>query len=143
MKITEINVHAGRVIPHPTTSYSNLKPGISYKAVLEEGEDATEATKALQAKAESLLEDHCRHMVNCIQELEELSRKQARIASLQSAIERAQRDLDDVRNGMAPLEINGPPPPSGAWRPKTAAENQWDDPEDDIPDDDYDPEDKS
>ena len=136
-KITEITVHAGRVIPHPFTSYSNLKPGISYKAVLEDGEDAVEATKRLQAQAEGLLEDHCRHMITSLEELEDLKRDQARVASLKSSIENAQRELDRLREKMPAIEMNGASKPVvkiDTWEPRPDGPNE---------EYEYDPEDKA
>jgi hypothetical protein len=59
MKITEITVHVGRVIPHPLYSYSNLKPGMSFKATICEGEDPYVLMAALHKHAERMLEGHC------------------------------------------------------------------------------------
>lgn len=102
-KITEITVSAGRVIPHPFQQYANLRPMITLKAEIEPGEDPTEAAKGLQAKAEGLVEDHSRYMVKSPEELEELSRRQAKVASLEASIRRAQEDLDRLRKEMPAL----------------------------------------
>jgi hypothetical protein len=110
MKIAEITIHAGRVIPHPFLSYSNLKPGISYRAVLDANDDPIEATKALQAQAESLLEDHCRHLVKSLEELQELTAKQQKVRTLQESIQRAQSELDRLREGLPALDAPAPPP---------------------------------
>lgn len=100
MKVTEIVVSAGRTFNHPYESYSNLKPGLTLKATLEDGEDATEAIKTLQAKAESLVEDHKRHLLNSLEEIHDLQNKQREAADLERTIQRAQSSLDRLRAGM-------------------------------------------
>ena len=55
MQITEITVHAGRTFNHPYESYSNLRPSLTLRAILTDGEDHLAATKALQAQAEGLV----------------------------------------------------------------------------------------
>ncbi len=131
-KIIEITIHAGRVVPHPFLSYSNLKPGLSFKAALEDGEDPIEATKALQAQAESLLEDHSRHMMQSLQELHDLGVKQEQIHSLQRTIQNAQRDLDRARESLPAIE-------NGSFGSRVTIDT-WDPKGDDY---EYDPEDKA
>jgi hypothetical protein len=57
-KVTEITVSSGRVLPHPHESYANLRPSLSLKASLEDGESVEDAALILQVKAEILLEAH-------------------------------------------------------------------------------------
>jgi hypothetical protein len=104
MKVTEITVSAGRVIPHPFQQYANLRPMVTLKADIDDGEDFEKATKELQAKVEGMIEDHSRYMVKSLEELHDLTEKQARVASLESQIRRAQTDLDAIRKGMPSLE---------------------------------------
>jgi hypothetical protein len=103
-KVTEITVSAGRVIPHPFVQYANLRPMITIKAELDEGEDFKAVAKDLQATAEGMIEDHSRYMVRSLEELENLTRKQARVASLEASIRRAQSDLDELRKDMPALQ---------------------------------------
>lgn len=102
---TEITVSAGRTFNHPYESYSNMRPMVTMKAEVLDGEDLLEVTKALQAQAEGLVEDHKRHMLRSIEELHDMSVKQARIAGLRSTIERAQRELDDARKALPATDI--------------------------------------
>ncbi len=103
MKVREITVSAGRVIPHPFQSYANLRPMVSLKADIDDGEDYEQMTKELQAKVEGMVEDHSRYMVKSLEELHELSEKRAQAASLEGQIRRAQRDLDAIRKGLTAL----------------------------------------
>lgn len=109
MQVREITVSAGRTFNHPFESYSNLKPMVTVKADLADGEDFEEAIKALQAKAESLVEDHKRHMLKSIEELHELECRRREAASLERKILDCQRELDRIRNngGQLALEIGG------------------------------------
>lgn len=102
-KVTELTVSAGRVIPHPFQQYANLRPMITIKAQLDDGEDFEAVAKDLQAKAEGMIEDHSRYMVKSLEELEELTRRQAKVASLEASIRRAQEDLDRLRKEMPAL----------------------------------------
>lgn len=102
-RITEITVSAGRVISHPFKQYENLRPMITLKAVLDDGEDFEVVAKDLQAKAEGMIEDHGRYMVKSLEELEALTRRQSRVASLEASIRRAQADLNVLRKEMPSL----------------------------------------
>lgn len=118
-RVTEITVSAGRTFNHPYESYANLKPMVTVRAALEEGEDWQEATKSLQATAERLVEDHKRHMLASIEELEQLSRKQAEVASIEASIVRAQAKLAALRRGEADsqttLELESSPHPDDRY----------------------------
>jgi hypothetical protein len=51
MKVTEIIVSAGRTFNHPYEDYSNLKPQVTLKATVDDGENFEDAVKELQRKA--------------------------------------------------------------------------------------------
>jgi glycerol-3-phosphate O-acyltransferase len=57
MKIIEITVSAGRTFNHPYESFSNFRPEVSFKATLDEGINVENATKELQRRAESHVEE--------------------------------------------------------------------------------------
>lgn len=97
MKITEIVVSAGRTFNHPHEQYSNLRPEVVMKATLNEGEDPAMATRALQAQAEGLVEDHKRSMLQSIEELHQLTERQAELRGLQKQLENAQQRITDIR----------------------------------------------
>ena len=97
MQVTEIVVSAGRTFNHPYEQYSNLKPHVTVKASLSEGEDFQAAIKELQSVAEGLVEDHKRNLLASIEELQEMSRRQQEVTRLESTIRRAQQDLDRLR----------------------------------------------
>lgn len=105
MNVKEITVSAGRTFNHPFESYSNLKPHVTVRAEIADGEDWAEAIKILQAKAEGLVEDHKQSMLKSLEELQDLTEKQARIANLSQVIARAQQELDSLRNGLPAIEF--------------------------------------
>lgn len=97
MNVTRIVVSAGRTFNHPHEQYSNLRPEVTLEASLEDGEDPADAVKGLQARAEGLVEDHKRSMLRSIEELYQLSERQAEMRGLQRELERAQGRLDELR----------------------------------------------
>lgn len=101
MTINQITVTAGRTFNHPHEQYSNLRPEVVLVATLEAGEDAAAATKKLQAQAEGLVEDHKQGMLKSIEELYQLSERQAEIRGLQQQLERAQQRLTQIRTETA------------------------------------------
>lgn len=58
MRLTEITVTAAQTICHPTERFANWKPQLSIRATLEPGDDLANSVRALQSRAESLLEEH-------------------------------------------------------------------------------------
>jgi len=74
MQITEIAVKAGRVFNHPHESYSNLQPSIELRAKLDPGEDPDVCARALQLRAETLVETHKQGMLESIETLAETAR---------------------------------------------------------------------
>lgn len=107
MKVTEISVSAGRVISHPIEDYSNLRPQISLKAVLEDGEDPAEAAKQLQAKAEGLVEDHANQLTKHIRDMYYLNEKEREAARLEENIIASQKRLADLRGEVSLMIESG------------------------------------
>jgi hypothetical protein len=105
MNIKSITVTAGRTFNHPRETYSNLRPEVTLTATLEDGEDASEATKQLQTRAEGLVEDHKRGLLNSIEELYKLSEYQAEVRGLQEQLERAQVRLNHIRTENPTLQL--------------------------------------
>jgi len=98
VKITEIIVSAGRTFNHPFESYSNLRPQVTMKATIEEGEDPEKATKEMQAKAEKLVEDHKNHILDSLHKIEEMAQFERSQANLEKQIKTAQEDLETLRS---------------------------------------------
>lgn len=97
MTISEIKVSAGRTFNHPYESYSNLRPSIELIAILDDNDDADACAKALQAKAERLVEDHKTHLLESLRGIEEMQRRDQEVASLERQIAASQRRLEQVR----------------------------------------------
>lgn len=98
MQITEITVSAGRTFNHPRENFSNLRPQVTLKATIQPGEDSEEAVRVLQAKAESMVEDHKNSMLKSIDELYQLSEAQSELVGLEDTLRRAQTRLDEIRS---------------------------------------------
>ena len=105
MKVTTIQVTAGRTFNHPHEQFSNLRPEVTMTATLEDGEDAAKATRDLQAKAEQIVEDHKRGLLTSIEELYQLTERQAEMRGLQQELERAQRRLEAIRSENPTLQL--------------------------------------
>ena len=97
MKVVEVTVAAGRTFNHPFEQYSNLRPNVTLKAVLDGDEDYAAAVQTLQAKAEALVEEHKQHMLRSLEELERLERYQQEVQSLEHSIRQSQERLDRLR----------------------------------------------
>jgi hypothetical protein len=107
MKIHEVIVTAGRTFNHPHEDYSNLRPEVTLKATLDEGDDAEACTKALQARAEGLVEDHKNGLLKSIEELYQLTTKQAEMRGLQRQLSAAQNRLEQIRKEHPTLQLEG------------------------------------
>ena len=105
MKINTITVTAGRTFNHPHEQYSNLRPEVTMTATLEDGEDAGQAVHELQARAEGLVEDHKRGLLTSIEELYQLSTRQAEMRGLQNELTRTQERLDAIRKSHPQLAL--------------------------------------
>lgn len=97
MKVTEITVTAGRTFNHPHESYSNLRPEVRMTATLDDGDDASDATKALQAKAERLVEDHKNTLLDTLNQIYEQDQVDSQIADLERQLTTAQERLAHLR----------------------------------------------
>ena len=104
MKVTEIKVSAGRTFNHPHESYSNLRPHVELRAMLDDGDDPVKAVRELQAQAEQLVEDHKGNMLKSIQDLYELSERQREMTTLQQQLGLAQARLDHIREKYPQLQ---------------------------------------
>lgn len=105
MQITEITVKAGRVFNHPHESYSNLQPSIVLRAQIAPGEDVDACARALQLRAETLVETHKQGMLESIETLAETARVKGQIESIKSQLLNATDTLKDLEEQAAKLEI--------------------------------------
>lgn len=133
--ITTITVHAGRVIPHPYQSYSNLRPELSITAEIKPGEDAQAAIRSLQAMAEQRVEDHARTLIRSLEECEQLRRESQEMANLERSMREAQTRIDEARERME--RLRGTSVPALA----TATDRTDTTPDDFTADDDFDDDD--
>lgn len=116
MKITTIKASAGRTIPHPHESYSNLKFHVELTAELKAGEDAGTAALQLQNEVDSLLKTNCDQRMAALQsEYEEARRKreeeyakQAAITKAAQAVREAERRLKCLQAGEDPDDEDYP-----------------------------------
>lgn len=97
MTTKTIKVTAGRTFNHPHEQYSNLRPEVAIEAVLTDGEDVAAAVRTLQQQAEGLVEDHKQNLLKSIEELYQLSTRQAEMRGLQRELERVSSRLEEVR----------------------------------------------
>lgn len=74
-------------------------------ATLEDSEDATKAAHELQARAEQIVEDHKRGLLASIEELYQLTERQAEMRGLQNELERAQKRLEAIRAEHPTLQL--------------------------------------
>ena len=105
MKITEVIVSAGRTVQHPVESYANLKPFVTLKAALDEGDDYEQITKDLQAKAEGLVEDHANSLKKHLRDMHYLSEKQRELARLEDSLSATQKRIAEVRSEMPLMSL--------------------------------------
>ncbi|HQT97978.1 MAG TPA: hypothetical protein PK416_08890 [Thermodesulfobacteriota bacterium] len=101
MKITEIVVSAGRTFNHPYEQFSNLRPQVTLKATIEDQDDPLAAAKELQGKAEALVEDHKRSMLQTLHELHHLSMAKQEVYNVE-------RKLADLNDRLAELRKENP-----------------------------------
>lgn len=97
MKIDSITVTAGRTFNHPYENYSNLRPEVVLHATLDPGDDAEACAKQLQARAETLVEDHKQGLLKSIEELQVLGQVRSEFLSLDSQLRRHQARLEEIR----------------------------------------------
>jgi hypothetical protein len=112
--VTEITVSAGRVVSHPLESYANLRPQVTLKARLDEGEDPRAAVRTLQAQAEELVEDHKNALVANLIAIDRMRQREKQIAGLEQGIRRDQAELDRLRAKGADAPALAAAPDEGA-----------------------------
>lgn len=78
---------------------------MTLEASLEGGEDAIAAVKALQTRAEGLVEDHKQGLLASIEELHQLTERQAEVRGLQKELQRAQDRLNAIRTAHPDLPL--------------------------------------
>jgi hypothetical protein len=105
MKVTEIQVSAGRTFNHPYESFSNLRPSVTVKASLEDSDDPTETINKLQALAEKTVEDHKQALLHSLEELHYLSEAQRDMTTLAEQITRSQQRLEEIRKAHPQLSL--------------------------------------
>lgn len=104
MRVNEVTVSAGRTFSHPYEEYSNLRPGVTIRAVLDPEEDFVAVTRELQAKAEDLVERHKEAMLHSLRQIHTLSAAQRRLASLEREIAARHVEIEEVRRQTAEIE---------------------------------------
>ncbi len=105
MEITEIVVSAGRTFNHPYENFSNLRPQVTLKATLDEGDNPQTATKELQGKAEKLVEDHKQNMLQTLRELHHLSMAKQEVYDVERKLADLNARLKDLREENPQLEL--------------------------------------
>lgn len=105
MKIQTITVTAGRTFNHPHEDYSNLRPSVTMTATLDDGEDPHVATRDLQQRAEGLVEDHKRSLLHSIEDLYQLTERQAEVRGLEEQLKRTQSRLNQIRTENPALQL--------------------------------------
>jgi hypothetical protein len=105
MKIFEIQASAGRTFNHPYESYSNLRPHVTLKATLGDGEDPIIAAAQLQSVAEDLVEAQKQRMLRDLEDLQRIARREATMHSLERTIREAQAELAQLQG----LQLAKPP----------------------------------
>lgn len=105
MKITEISVTAGRTFNHPYEQFANLRFDMHLNARLEDGEDPTEAIKALTAQTEELAEGHKQALLKDIRTLEKIQRSNREISELEDRMAQADGRLKELRQSVAAYQM--------------------------------------
>lgn len=109
MQIDEIKVSAGRTFNHPFESYSNLRCDVHLNAKLDTGEDASTATKQLQAQAEELAERHKESLLKNIRDLERIARANEEVSELERRIAAANARIKELRESTPALPYHSEP----------------------------------
>ena len=97
MRITEITASAGRTFNHPHEDYSNLKPFVTLKAELAEGDDPVAVAKTLQQQAEQLVEDQKQNMLKALEDIYQMGEAKTRMIGLARQLQNAQEEIDGLR----------------------------------------------
>lgn len=86
VQIKQATVRAGRTVPHPTRSYSNVKTEIELVADIDDGEAATEAINKLRIQAEQIVQTHQEQVCESIRKGTEIASTQSRIETLEAEL---------------------------------------------------------
>lgn len=113
MRIKTIRVSAGRTIPHPHESYSNMKFFVELTAEIKATEDAARATARLQIHVDEMLSMEVALRLSEIEaaaakkreEREAEMKKQQILRDAERAIREAEHRLECIRKGVDPDEI--------------------------------------
>lgn len=106
MNITKITVRAERCFNHPHESYSNLRPALEMTASLSPDENADEAVRSLQAKAETMIEQHKTTMLEQIEKLWRTQELTEELRQMESTMQRAQEKYAELKKEQAELGGN-------------------------------------
>lgn len=98
MKITQITVSAGRTFNHPYESYANFRPEVTMTATLPDGADADQAVRDLQAKAETLVEQHKRNLLQNVNDLHESAQIDSELANMEQTLKNAQERMEALKH---------------------------------------------
>lgn len=74
-------------------------------AALDDGDDPEACAKALQQRAETLVEDHKQAMLKSLEEIEQMKRAQAELAELGRLMNRQQTRIDELRKEHPELAL--------------------------------------
>ncbi len=103
MTIDRITVSAERCFNHPYENYSNLRPALEMSASLADGEDPDQALRALQAKAETMIEQHKRTLLDQIEKLQRSTQIVEELRQMESGIKKAQERYAELQKEKADL----------------------------------------
>lgn len=108
MTITIITVAAERCFNHPYEDYSNLRPRVEFTASLAEGDDPDACTRALQAKAETTIEQHKQLMLEQIETLQQAQNITTELAQMERTMRSAQERWVELTKKAKDLGVNVP-----------------------------------
>ena len=107
MKIRQATVRAGRTVPHPTRSFSNVKTEIELVADIGEEDDSAESINQLRIQAEQIVHTHQEQVCDSIRKGVEIESTQTRIDQLETELA-ALKDRQSSHQGLlfATTEVN-------------------------------------
>lgn len=108
MKIKQITVRAGRVVPHPLYDYGNVKADLELVADLEEGDDHDTVRKELQAKIENDVEQHIYDLKEGIRGIQSAVDARQRIAKLESELSAKTQELATMKAEFDDMPLLAP-----------------------------------
>lgn len=108
MKIKQITVRAGRVVPHPLYAYGNVKTDLEIVADLEDGDDPEQVRKELQAKIENDVEQHVYDLKEGIEGIQSTVNSRKRIARLESELAEKTKELDALKSEFSDMPLLAP-----------------------------------